>query len=93
MSAVWLRKNIIKDTAENAHSEGVDVYDFWTCDEMSFIVQGTPTVDELTADFDSLWAAHESDGLTDAERFEAMSARLDEQDAALMELGDLLGGE
>ena len=61
---------------------------------------GVPAVDEVAAAFDELWEAHEDDGLTDAERIDALmeqlkatNAALDDTNAALLEIGDLVGGE
>lgn len=89
---VWLRRNIEKDVADSG-PEPAKAIEFYRADELHFTQVGVPTVDEVTAAFDELWEAHEADELTADERMAAMAARLDEQDAALMELGDMLGGE
>lgn len=89
---VWLRRNIRQETLETAQGEDVRSYDAWICDEVTFIDPAI-TEDYATERFDELWAAHGHDGMTDAERIAALQARIDEQDAALMELGDMLGGE
>ena len=54
----------------------------------------------MTAAFDELWEAHEDDELTDSERIDALMAQLkvtnaalNDTNAALLEIGDLVGGE
>lgn len=96
---VWLRKNIEQDVYDNG-SEGDKSVTFWKADEVHFVAVGVPTVDEVTAAFDTLWTAHEQDGLTDGERIAILceqldktNAALDDTTAALLELGDLVGGE
>ncbi len=96
---VWLRKNIEKDVADNGLDAEKSI-EFYKADEIHFIQVGVPTVDEVTAAFDELWEAHEDDGLTDAERIDALMAQLkatnaalDDTNAALLEIGDLVGGE
>lgn len=96
---VWLRKNIEQDVYDNG-IEGDKSVTFYKADEVHFVSVGVPTVDEVTAAFDTLWAAHELDGLTDAERIAllteqlaATNAALDDTNAALLEIGDLVGGE
>lgn len=96
---VWLRKNIEQDVYDNG-IEGDKSVTFYKADEVHFVSVGVPTVDEMTAAFDTLWAAHELDGLTDAERIAllteqlaATNAALDDTNAALLEIGDLVGGE
>ena len=96
---VWLRKNIEQDVYDNG-IEGDRSVAFYKADEVHFVSVGIPTVDEVTAAFDTLWTAHELDGLTDAERIAllteqlaATNAALDDTNAALLEIGDLVGGE
>lgn len=96
---VWLRKNIEKDVADNG-PEPAKAIEFYRADEVHFVQLGVPTVDEVTAAFDELWEAHEDDGLTDTERINALTeqlkvtnAALDDTNAALLEIGDLVGGE
>lgn len=96
---VWLRKNIEQDVYDNG-IEGDKSVAFYKADEVHFVSVGVPTVDEVTAAFDTLWAAHELDSLTDAERIAllteqlaATNAALDDTNAALLEIGDLVGGE
>ena len=96
---VWMRKNIEQDVYDNGF-EGDKSVAFYKADEVHFVSVGVPTVDEVTAAFDTLWTAHELDGLTDAERIailceqlEKTNAAVDDATAALLELGDLVGGD
>ena len=96
---VWLRKNIEQDVYDNG-IDGDKSVALYKADEVHFVSVGVPTVDEVTAAFDTLWAAHELDGLTDTEciallteQLAATNAALDDTNAALLEIGDLVGGE
>lgn len=96
---VWLRKNIEKDVADNGPDAEKSI-EFYKADELHFVQVGVPTVDEVTAAFDELWEAHEDDELTDSERIDALMAQLkvtnaalNDTNAALLEIGDLVGGE
>lgn len=96
---VWLRKNIEKDVADNG-AEGNMSVEFYRADELHFVTVGVPTVEEVAAAFDELWDAHEGDGLTDSERIDMIinqlkdtRAALKDTNAALLEIGDLVGGE
>lgn len=98
-SDVWLRKNIQKDVADNG-SEAGNAIEFYKADEIHFVQAGVPTLEGITAAFDELWVAHEDDGLTDTERIDkvieslsATRAALEDANAALLEIGDLVGGE
>lgn len=64
-SAVWLRRNIEQLTVDD---EAGGTYEQWECDELSFVVAGTPTAEDVESGFDALWEEHEHDGETDAER-------------------------
>lgn len=90
MSAdVWLRRNIERDVADN----GPDVekaVEFYRADEVHFVRPGAPTVEEVTAAFDELWAAHDGDGMTDSERIAALTSSDSDAVDALAELGDML---
>lgn len=99
LSDVWLRKNIQKDVADNGIDSGKAI-EFYRADEIHFVQAGIPTLDGITAAFDELWAAHENDGLSDTERIdkiiESLSetrAALEDTNAALLEIGDIVGGE
>lgn len=96
---VWLRRNIEQDTADRGE-DAEDAITFYRADEVHFVAAGVPSVEEVTAAFDELWDAHEHDGMTDAERIDALTAALretkqalEDTNAALLEIGDLVGGE
>ena len=86
---VWLRKNIEMDVADNGPDAG-KATEFYRADEVHFAQVGTPTVDEVTAAFDELWAAHDGDDMTDAERIAALALSDSDNADALAELGDML---
>lgn len=99
ISDVWLRKNIQKDVADNGIDSGKAI-EFYRADEIHFVQAGVPTLEGITAAFDELWAAHEDDGLSDTERIDDLIARLNQTraaladtNAALLEIGDIVGGE
>lgn len=96
---VWLRRNIEKDVADNG-ADAEKAIEFYRADELHFVTVGVPTVEEVAAAFDELWDAHEGDGLTDSERIDMIinqlkdtRAALKDTNAALLEIGDLVGGE
>ena len=62
-TSVWLRKNIIEDTADQG-TDGSESIAFWTCDEVFFSVPGNMTESEALERFDELWSAHERDGMS-----------------------------
>ena len=64
---VWLRDNIERYTMEQAQGEEIVTCDFYRYDEVHFVTAGTPTVEEVEADFDALWEEH-ADDRTPAER-------------------------
>lgn len=85
---VWLRRGIERDTADRGPDGTPET--FWRCEELCFAVAGSPTEAELEASFDALWAAHEHDGMTDAERIAALASSDSDAVDALAELGDML---
>lgn len=87
---VWLRKNITKTACDIAAGVSVDV---WMADELHFVADGTPTPSEIEADFNALWSAHEHDGESLAEQVAAARQLVEDNAAALLELGDIIGGE
>lgn len=96
---VWLRKNIEKDVADNG-SDAEKAIEFYRADELHFVAVGVPSVEEVTAAFDELWEAHEDDELTELEQIDKLIAQLkdtraalEDTNAALLEIGDLIGGE
>ena len=96
---VWLRRNIEKDVADNG-ADAEKAIEFYRANELHFVAVGVPTVEEVTAAFDELWDAHEDDELTEREQIDKLieqlkdtRAALEETNAALLEIGDLVGGE
>ena len=96
---VWLRRNIEKDVADNG-ADNEQTIEFYRADELHFVAVGVPSVEEVAAAFDELWEAHEDDELTDTERIDGLieklkqtSAALADTNAALLEIGDIVGGE
>lgn len=51
------------------------------------------TVDGAKADFDTVWAAHETDGMSMEEQIASLQQQVADSQAALLELGDIVGGE
>ncbi len=88
-SCVWLRRGIERDVADQG-PDAERAVEFYRADEVGFSVEGVPTADEVAASFDALWAAHEHDGMTDAERIAALAASDSDNSDALAELGDML---
>ncbi len=96
---VWLRRNIEKDVADNG-ADAEKAIEFYRADELHFVAVGVPTVEKVTAAFDELWDAHEDDELTELEQIDKLieqlkdtRAALEDTNAALLEIGDLVGGE
>lgn len=96
---VWLRRNIEKDVADNG-ADAEKAIEFYRADELHFVAVGVPSVEEVTAAFDELWEAHEDDELTEREQIDKLVAQLkdtraalEDTNAALLEIGDLVGGE
>ena len=83
---VWLRDKIAESTRV---FEGAEETVF-EADEVHFFSPESVTVAAVEADFTSLWAAHEQDGLPDAEK---QASRISDVEAALIELAGLIGGE
>ena len=96
---VWLRRNIEKDVADNG-ADAEKAIEFYRADELHFVAVGVPSVEEVTAAFDERWEAHEDDELTEREQIDKLIAQLkdtraalEDTNAALLEIGDLVGGE
>ena len=84
-SHVWLRQNITESTRT---FEGVEETIF-EADEIHFFSPESVTVAAVEADFASLWAAHEQDGVPDVEK---QACRISDIEDALIELSGLIGG-
>ena len=82
---MWLRQNITESTRT---FEGVEETIF-EADEIYFFSQESVTLAAVEADFASLWAAHEQDGVPDVER---QASRISDVEDALIELAGLIGG-
>ena len=79
---VWLRRNIIETTAE---TEGATM-PIWEADEIYYWWPEAPSIADVEADFDTLWAGEVIDQSTEA--------RIACLERAFSELVDLtLGGE
>ena len=65
-TSVWLRKNIVEDTADQG-PDGSESVAFWTWDEVFFSVPGNMTESEASERFDELWDEY-------GEEFDARSA-------------------
>lgn len=91
-SDVWLRRGIERDVADNGDDPGKAV-EFYRADELHFVAVGVPTVEDVAAAFDELWLAHEDDELSGSELIGKLASRLEDTRAALLEIGDMLGGE
>lgn len=65
-TSVWLRKNIVEDTADQG-PDGSESVTFWTWDEVFFSVPGNMTENEASERFDELWDEY-------GEEFDARSA-------------------
>ena len=80
---VWLRRNIAESGVD---TEGVSA-PVWEADEVYLWRAEAPSLDDVEADFDALWAAGAQDGDTE-------TAWRADVEAALAELADLMvGGE
>ena len=82
---VWLRNGITEST-EDFEGQPVKV---WDADEIHYLADEAPTIDEVEADFASLWVEHEDDDLTPLERAQQRVAQLE---TAIVELADTLAG-
>lgn len=82
---VWLRRDIT-ETVETFDGQEVPV---WEADEVHILMDHTPTVAEVEAEFAALWLAHETDGLSASE---VMQQRITQLEAAAVELADLIAG-
>lgn len=92
---VWLRRDIAESEREEQMGEGstakVNVY---TYEELHFTdPTGQLTVEGVKADFNAVWAAHETDGMSMAEQIASLQQQNADLQAALLELGDIVGGE
>lgn len=92
---VWLRRDISEGEREQQAGEGgTDKVKVFTYEELHFTdPTGQLTVEGIKADFDAVWAAHEADGMSMAEQIASLQQQNVDLQAALLELGDIVGGE
>jgi hypothetical protein len=98
---VWLRKNIETSTREDGLNDSDTAPEtVYRYDEVYFVDCGFPTVESVRESFDELWSVHAADGMPDSariddaiRRLEAVKASLADTNAALLEIGDIVGGE
>lgn len=98
---IWLRKDIAEDTVDNGH-DGTP-YKIWRCNTLFFQRIGTPTPEEIEADFDAIAEQQIAGNRTVDERIDATEQavadngkQLETAFQALAELGDMIataGGE
>ena len=81
---VWLRRNVTHGVSELDGQTAV-----YEADEIHYLAEEAPTVDEVEASFDVLWAQHEGDDLSVEER---LRQRVSDLEAALAEVADLIAG-
>ena len=75
-SDVWLRRDIVHDTADMEDGTAVD---FWRYEEVHGIMGGHPSVAEVTEQFDELWEQFE---LASMDERELLLRALDAAEAA-----------
>lgn len=98
---IWLRKDITEDTVDNG-PDGTP-YKIWCCNTLFFQRIGTPSAEEIEADFDAIAEQQIAGGRTVDERIGATEQavadngkQLETAFQALAELGDMIataGGE
>lgn len=98
---IWLRKDIAEDTVDNGQ-DGTP-YKIWRCNTLFFQRIGTPSAEEIEADFDAIAEQQIAGNRTVDERIDATEQavadngkQLETAFQALAELGDMIattGGE
>lgn len=83
VSHVWLRKNIVEDATDN--ETGGTACKFWRADEVSFVCPFVETA-KIEKNFDSLFAKYSEGEPNVSERLAAL-------ESAILEIGDIVGGE
>ena len=96
---VWLRRGIAEGEREEQGGEGGSVkVKVFTYEELHFTdPTGELTVEGAKVDFDTVWAAHEADGMGDSERISAVEQatanngkQMETVFQAVAELGDMI---
>ena len=92
---VWLRRGIAEGEREEQGGEGGSVkVKVFTYEELHFTdPTGELTVEGAKANFDTVWAVHEADGMSMEEQIASLQQQVADSQAALLELGDIVGGE
>lgn len=92
---VWLRRGIAEGEREERGGEGGSVkVKVFTYEELHFTdPTGELTVEGAKADFEAVWAEHEADGMSMEEQIASLQQQVADSQAALLELGDIVGGE
>lgn len=98
---IWLRKDITEDTVDNGSD--ATPYKIWRCNTLFFQRIGTPSAEEIEADFDAIADQQIAGNRTVDERIDATEQavadngkQLETAFQALAELGDMIataGGE
>lgn len=92
---VWLRRGIAEaEREEQAGEGGTSKVKVFTYEELHFTdPTGELTVEGAKAGFDTVWAAHEADGMSMEEQIASLQQQVADSQVALLELGDIVGGE
>lgn len=86
-ATVRMRRDIQRDVADGPDGSSCE---FWRAETLGFRIMGTPTAEEIEADFDAIAERQLEAERTDAERI-ALLAQSDSDNAdALAELGDMM---
>lgn len=88
---MWLSRDISKDTRD-PEGDG-EPYEFWTAETLHYMEAGTPSVKEIEDDFEATVERVLDAEKTPAERLAELEQDNADMQAALLELGDLVGGE
>lgn len=88
-ATVRMRKDIEKDTADTPDGGS---YEFYRCQTLGFRIMGSPTVEEIEADFDAIVEQQLTAEKTMPERMTAAEQQAAENSAAILELADLVAG-
>lgn len=94
---VYLRRNVQQDARDDG-PEG-EPREFWRFEQLHYSEAGTPTVAEVEAGFDAIWAAKAAELRTDGERIadveqatQANGASIEDAYQAIAELAEMVAG-
>jgi len=73
LTDIWLRRNIRDDVADGIYGSDIT---YWEADEVYGVVSEYVTEDDVAANFDSLWAKFEEDGMSDRELAESRTSEI-----------------